>query len=57
MCNSTNICLMCDGVGCSLRDRCQLYADGENVDRNAPGTTWVSCCPDDEFVNFVPSAK
>ena len=54
---SASVFLFCEGIGCQLRERCQLYADGRDAGGNDPSRTLVSCCPDDEYAGYLPVTK
>lgn len=46
--------LFCEGVACSLRERCHRFVDGKAIDRHAAGYSWMSACDDEERNGYIP---
>jgi len=44
----------CEGIGCALRERCELYVKGCRVGRHTPGYHWMACCHIDTRECYMP---
>lgn len=46
--DKNDLYLFCKGIGCTLRKRCYRYTDGQRIDENTPGYSWMTACPEKE---------
>ncbi len=44
----------CEGIGCTLRDRCQRYVNGRDIDPHAEGYSWITSCSEEERPMYIP---
>ena len=49
-----NLCVLCEGVGCLLRERCQRYVRSLSVLEDAEGLKCLSNCDEEERPYYVP---
>ena len=51
------IYLFCEGKDCLLKEQCQRYVLGKNIDADAPGYSWMSNCDIEHRSGFITTNK
>ena len=51
------IYVLCEGIGCLLKERCQRYVNGKNIRKDSEGYMWQTNCNEEERPNYLPTSK
>jgi len=49
-----DITLFCTGDGCLLKAQCHRFVDGQRIDKNAAGYSWMASCDIEERNGYMP---
>ena len=51
------IYVLCEGIGCLLKECCQRYVSGLRVNKTTEGFMWQNNCNEEERPDYLPISK
>ena len=51
------IYVLCEGIGCLLKERCQRYVTGKNIRKDSEGYMWQTNCNEEERPDYLPTTN